>query len=296
MFRTPRPREPPPSTAAGRPTGGRGPTSTVPIQLADGGLGGDRDRPRTTAPRGRRSGSRWRRRRPTMPSPRTAPRQPMRPMVSAAANPTTTVPMLPPATWTAIALTEPSAGTARRGARCRRGAGATPPMLETMFATANGGNDCGDRLGRGAAPMTRPPSRARSAADPSRDRGERVLEEAAGDAADGRQDDDRRRRDPELVDDREVDERVQRRLAVDQRVLDRQQAERDAGCARRLPTVRRSLHASSVAWAAAARRRSEPRTRPAGCRRRWSRRSPPAPGIGVPGSVSARSHAADDAG
>ncbi len=42
-----------------------------------------------------------------MPSPRTAPRQPMTPIVSAAANPTTTVPTLPPATWTAIALTEP---------------------------------------------------------------------------------------------------------------------------------------------------------------------------------------------
>ena len=35
-------------------------------------------------------------------------------------------------------------------------------------------------------------------------------------------------RDPELVDDREVDEGIERRLAVDQRVLDREQAERDA--------------------------------------------------------------------
>ena len=55
--------------------------------------------------------------------------------------------------------------------------------------------------------------------------------------------------DPELVDDREVDQRVQRRLPVDQRVLDGQQREGDARShARR--QVRRSLHASSVARAA----------------------------------------------
>ena len=34
----------------------------------------------------------------TEPSASTAPRQPMRPMVSAATKPTNTVPMLPPAT------------------------------------------------------------------------------------------------------------------------------------------------------------------------------------------------------
>ena len=104
-----------------------------------------------------------------------------------------------------------------------------PPILEMMLKTANGGNEAANAWAAVATPMTRPPEPS-SVRRRNRRRqcGEPVLEEAARDAADGRQDDDRRRRDPELVDDGEVDEGIERGLAMDQRVLHGEQAERDA--------------------------------------------------------------------
>ena len=230
-----------------------------------------------------------------MPSPSTAPRQPTRPMVSAAANPTTTVPTLPPATWTAIALPSRLGGNCSASRALPTGCCGAPPMRETRFATANGGNELAAAWSAVPAPVTRPPlpsttlrlTRRVIAANVYWSRPLAMLPMV-----------DRitigRRGDPELVDDREVDQRVQRRLPVDQRVLDGQQREGDAGShARR--HVRRSLHASSVAWAAAARGRQSR----AATRRVPStlvQANPLSFGMGALGSSSARSHAADDAG
>ena len=181
-----------------------------------------------------------------MPSASTAPRQPMSPMVSAAAKPTTTVPTLPPATWTAIAVPSRLGGNCSASRALPTGCCGAPPMRETTLATANGTNDWAAAWSAVPTPVTSPPAPSTPAADAPGDRRERVLEEAARDAADRGQDHDGRGGDAELVDDREVDERVERGLAVDQRVLDGQQREGDARPnARR--QVRRSLHAPSVA-------------------------------------------------
>ena len=93
-----------------------------------------------------------------MPSPRTAPRQPMTPIVSAAANPTTTVPTLPPATCTAMALPRRLGGNCSARSALPTGCWGEPPMRETMFATANGGNDWAAACSAVPTPTVRPPT------------------------------------------------------------------------------------------------------------------------------------------
>ena len=116
---------------------------------------------------------------------------------SAAANPTTTVPTLPPATWTAIALPSRLGGNCSASSALPTGCCGAPPIRETRFATANGGNELRGRLERGPDSGHQAAAAEHDlAADATGDRGERVLEQAARDAADGRQDHDGRRRRP----------------------------------------------------------------------------------------------------
>ena len=91
------------------------------------------------------------------PSPRTAPRQPMRPIVSAAANPTTTVPTLPPATCTAIADPMCRAGYCSARSALPTGCCGEPPNRDTTLAMANGGNEAAAAWSAVPAPMISPP-------------------------------------------------------------------------------------------------------------------------------------------
>ena len=138
--------------------------------------------------------------------------------------------MLPPATWTAIAVPMRLAGHCSASSALPTGCCGAPPTRDTTLAAAKGAK-VGARAWRlVAAPISSPPEPSiRRPPEPPDQRPEGVLEQAAREAADGREEDDRGRGDAELVDDREVDQRVQRGLAVDQRVLDAEEAEGQAG-------------------------------------------------------------------
>ena len=79
-------------------------------------------------------------------------------MAIAAANPMTTVPTLPPATWTAIAEPMRRAGNCSARRALPTGCCGDPPILDTMFATANGGNEAAAACIAVAVPMTSPPA------------------------------------------------------------------------------------------------------------------------------------------
>ena len=163
------------------------------------------------------------------PSMATEACHPNAAIASAAVAPTTTVPTLPPATWAAIAVPIRRGGNCSASSALPTGCCGAPPMRETTFAIANPPKPVAIAWAAIPAPVSSPPPPSSVGRPTYRvSDAERVLEQAARDPADRRQDDDRRRRDAELVDDREIDERVERRLAVDDRVLDAEQPEGQA--------------------------------------------------------------------
>ena len=137
-------------------------------------------------------------------------------------------PTLPPAMWALIAKPRRSGGNCSASRPLPTGCCGDPPIRDAMFGMANVSEARRERLRREPAAEQDPADAPAASAARRPGSGPRSSSWTSPEAKapDGGEERDRLDADPELVDDREEDQRQDHRLGVVDRVGDREQAER----------------------------------------------------------------------